>query len=151
MDNVAEYILELDRGEGFPFKGNYSGFLEKKMARLELDAKIDNKRKNSLKKELEVHDDDDEDAFGGTPLSTIQQLFRFVFYFTTRSSSATGLFEAVTLQRSSLALRHRRDCCGREILLCCQTPKCHVVIFRPRTSAPPCIFHATPRTPADPI
>lgn len=54
MDNVAEYILELDRGEGFPFKGNYSGFLEKKMARLEMDAKIDNKRKTSLKKELEV-------------------------------------------------------------------------------------------------
>lgn len=54
MDNVAEYILELDRGEGFPFKGNYSGFLEKKMARLELDAKIDNKRKTSLKKELEA-------------------------------------------------------------------------------------------------
>lgn len=54
MDNVAEYILELDRGEGFPFKGNYSGFLEKKMARLELDAKIDNKRKASIKKELEV-------------------------------------------------------------------------------------------------
>lgn len=56
MDNVAEYILELDRGEGFPFKGNYSGFLEKKMARLELDAKIDNKRKNSLKRELEASD-----------------------------------------------------------------------------------------------
>lgn len=54
MDNVAEYILELDRGEGFPFKGNYSGFLEKKMARLELDAKIDNKRKSSLKRELEA-------------------------------------------------------------------------------------------------
>ncbi|CAM9185327.1 unnamed protein product, partial [Hapterophycus canaliculatus] len=53
LDNVAEYILELDRGEGFPFKGNYSGFLEKKMARLEMDAKIDNKRKTSLKKELE--------------------------------------------------------------------------------------------------
>eukprot|EP00752_Nemacystus_decipiens_P015197 g13532.t1 len=53
LDNVAEYILELDRGEGFPFKGNYSGFLEKKMARLELDAKVDNKRKASLKKELE--------------------------------------------------------------------------------------------------
>lgn len=54
LDNVAEYILELDRGEGFPFKGNYSGFLEKKMARLELDAKIDNKRKSSLKRELEA-------------------------------------------------------------------------------------------------
>ncbi|CAM9928695.1 unnamed protein product [Scytosiphon promiscuus] len=53
LDNVAEYILELDRGEGFPFKGNYSGFLEKKMARLEMEAKIDNKRKTSLKKELE--------------------------------------------------------------------------------------------------
>eukprot|EP00903_Cladosiphon_okamuranus_P008494 g8161.t1 len=53
LDNVAEYILELDRGEGFPFKGNYSGFLEKKMARLELDAKVDNKRKSSLKRELE--------------------------------------------------------------------------------------------------
>lgn len=54
MDNVAEYILELDRGEGFPFKGNYSGFLEKKMARLEMEAKIDNKRKTCLKRELEV-------------------------------------------------------------------------------------------------
>ena len=54
MDNVAEYILELHRGEGFPFKGNYSGFLEKKMARLELEAKIDNKRKTSLKRELEA-------------------------------------------------------------------------------------------------
>jgi len=63
LDNVAEYILELDRGEGFPFKGNYSGFLEKKMARLELDAKIDNKRKNSLKRELEVRDNG---GVGGT-------------------------------------------------------------------------------------
>lgn len=54
LDNVAEYILELDRGEGFPFKGNYSGFMEKKLARLDSEAKVDNKRKKALEKELEV-------------------------------------------------------------------------------------------------
>lgn len=53
LDNVAEYILELDRGEGFPFKGNYSGFMEKKLARLDSEAKVDNKRKKALEKELE--------------------------------------------------------------------------------------------------
>ena len=54
MDNVAGWILELDRGEGFPFEGNYTGFLEKKMARLEAEAKVDNKRKKALGKELEA-------------------------------------------------------------------------------------------------
>lgn len=54
MDNVAGWILELDRGEGFPFEGNYTGFLEKKMARLASEAKVDAKRKKSLEKELEA-------------------------------------------------------------------------------------------------
>ena len=54
LDNVAGWILELDRGEGFPFEGNYSGFLEKKMARLESEAKVDNKRKKALSRELEA-------------------------------------------------------------------------------------------------
>lgn len=54
LDNVAGWILELDRGEGFPFKGNYSGFLEKKTARLEAEAKVDAKRKISLERELEA-------------------------------------------------------------------------------------------------
>lgn len=54
LDNVAGWILELDRGEGYPFQGNYSGFLEKKMARLDAEAKVDSKRKRSLEKELEV-------------------------------------------------------------------------------------------------
>lgn len=54
LDNVAEYILELDRGEGYPFKGNYSMFLEKKSARLATEAKVDAKRKKTIEKELEV-------------------------------------------------------------------------------------------------
>ncbi|CAM9699467.1 unnamed protein product [Ascophyllum nodosum] len=54
LDNVAGWILELDRGEGFPFKGNYSGFLEKKTARLETEVKVDAKRKKSLERELEA-------------------------------------------------------------------------------------------------
>ena len=54
LDNVAGWILELDRGEGYPFKGNYSGYLEKKMARIEAEAKVDNKRKKSLERELEA-------------------------------------------------------------------------------------------------
>jgi energy-dependent translational throttle protein EttA len=53
LDNVAEWILELDRGHGFPFKGNYSSWLEQKKARLDLEEKAENARKKSLERELE--------------------------------------------------------------------------------------------------
>ena len=44
LDHVAEWILELDRGEGIPWKGNYSSWLEQKQARLALEEKGDQKR-----------------------------------------------------------------------------------------------------------
>ena len=53
LDNVAEWILELDRGHGIPWKGNYSSWLEQKEARLELEAKQETARIRAMKQELE--------------------------------------------------------------------------------------------------
>ena len=53
LDNVAGWILELDRGEGIPFKGNYSSWLEQKTKRLAQEEKTDSKRKKALERELE--------------------------------------------------------------------------------------------------
>ncbi|MFU8858928.1 MAG: energy-dependent translational throttle protein EttA [Cyclonatronaceae bacterium] len=53
LDNVAGWILELDRGEGIPFKGNYSSWLEQKKARLEVEEKQESKRQRALQRELE--------------------------------------------------------------------------------------------------
>jgi ATP-binding cassette ChvD family protein len=53
LDNVAGWILELDRGRGFPFEGNYSSWLEQKQARLAVEEKQESKRQKTLKKELE--------------------------------------------------------------------------------------------------
>jgi len=53
LDNVAEWILELDRGEAFPFKGNYSEWLDQKRARLEVEEKQQSARQRKLKAELE--------------------------------------------------------------------------------------------------
>ncbi len=53
LDNVAGWILELDRGEGFPYKGNYSGWLEQKKQRLALEEKGESDRQKALQKELD--------------------------------------------------------------------------------------------------
>ncbi|MDC6451912.1 energy-dependent translational throttle protein EttA [Alphaproteobacteria bacterium] len=53
LDEVAGWILELDRGEGIPYKGNYSEWLEQKQKRLELEGKIEEARKRKLNEELE--------------------------------------------------------------------------------------------------
>ena len=53
LDDVAEWILELDRGKGYPFKGNYSGWLEQKAARLSQEEKQESARQRKLKQELE--------------------------------------------------------------------------------------------------
>ncbi len=53
LDNVAGWILELDRGEGIPWKGNYSSWLEQKARRLEIEEKGNIKRKKMLERELE--------------------------------------------------------------------------------------------------
>jgi ATP-binding cassette ChvD family protein len=53
LDNVAEWILELDRGEGYPFKGNYSSWLEQKEKRLAQEEKSESARQRKLKHELE--------------------------------------------------------------------------------------------------
>lgn len=53
LDNVAGWILELDRGEGIPWKGNYSSWLEQKAKRLEQEGKTDDKRRKTLEHELE--------------------------------------------------------------------------------------------------
>ncbi len=53
LDNVAGWILELDRGTGIPWKGNYSSWLEQKQARLALEEKADTKRQQTLQRELE--------------------------------------------------------------------------------------------------
>ncbi|MBI4264222.1 MAG: energy-dependent translational throttle protein EttA, partial [Acidobacteria bacterium] len=53
LDNVAEWILELDRGSGIPWKGNYSSWLEQKQQRLALEEKAESKRQKTLQRELE--------------------------------------------------------------------------------------------------
>ncbi len=53
LDNVAGWILELDRGQGIPYEGNYSGWLEQKSKRLAQEEKTESKRQKSLKEELE--------------------------------------------------------------------------------------------------
>jgi sulfate-transporting ATPase len=53
LDNVAEWILELDRGEGIPWKGNYSSWLEQKQNRLKLEEKSESERQKTLQRELE--------------------------------------------------------------------------------------------------
>jgi len=53
LDNVAGWILELDRGEGIPFEGNYSSWLEQKKKRLEQEEKEESKRQKTLQQELE--------------------------------------------------------------------------------------------------
>jgi ATP-binding cassette ChvD family protein len=53
LDNVAGWILELDRGQGIPFQGNYSSWLEQKQARLEEEEKSESKRRKTLERELE--------------------------------------------------------------------------------------------------
>ena len=53
LDNVAGWILELDRGEGLPWKGNYSSWLEQKSKRLQQEEKSESKRQKELDKELE--------------------------------------------------------------------------------------------------
>ena len=53
LDNVAEWILELDRGSGIPWKGNYSSWLDQKQQRLALEEKSETKRQKTLQRELE--------------------------------------------------------------------------------------------------
>ncbi|MGM0550992.1 MAG: energy-dependent translational throttle protein EttA [Bacteroidota bacterium] len=53
LDNVAGWILELDRGEGIPFEGNYSSWLEQKLNRLSQEEKQESKRQKALQRELE--------------------------------------------------------------------------------------------------
>lgn len=53
LDDVAGWILELDRGEGYPFKGNYSSWLEQKEARLALEEKGETQRRKEMQRELE--------------------------------------------------------------------------------------------------
>jgi ATP-binding cassette ChvD family protein len=53
LDNVAGWILELDRGEGIPWEGNYSSWLDQKSKRLALEEKQESKRQKTLKRELE--------------------------------------------------------------------------------------------------
>ena len=53
LDNVAGWILELDRGEGIPWKGNYSSWLDQKATRLQMEEKQESKRRKTLERELE--------------------------------------------------------------------------------------------------
>src|ERR1700753_823016 len=53
LDNAAGWILELDRGEGIPWKGNYSSWLDQKQKRLAQEEKAESKRQKALERELE--------------------------------------------------------------------------------------------------
>ena len=53
LDNVAGWILELDRGQGIPWKGNYSSWLEQKRNRLQQEEKTESERQKTLQRELE--------------------------------------------------------------------------------------------------
>src|SRR6202030_3155010 len=52
LDNVAQWILELDRGQGIPWKGNYSSWLEQKQPRLAKQERVENARRKNLEREL---------------------------------------------------------------------------------------------------
>src|SRR3546814_12389032 len=54
LDNVAGWILEVDRGKGIPFEGNYTGWLEQKEKRLALEEKQENARQKTIQHELEI-------------------------------------------------------------------------------------------------
>ena len=53
LDNVAGWILELDRGKGIPYEGNYSSWLEQKRTRLQVEEKTESARQRTLSRELE--------------------------------------------------------------------------------------------------
>jgi ATP-binding cassette ChvD family protein len=53
LDNVAQWILELDRGVGYPYEGNYSGWLEQKRKRLQMEERAESARQKTLQRELE--------------------------------------------------------------------------------------------------
>src|SRR5205807_8965831 len=53
LDNVAGWILELDRGRGIPYEGNYSSWLEQKQVRLQQEEKTETQRQKTLERELE--------------------------------------------------------------------------------------------------
>src|SRR5262249_15366526 len=53
LDNVAQWILELERGIGYPYKGNYSGWLEQKQSRLAREERSESAKKKALERELE--------------------------------------------------------------------------------------------------
>jgi ATP-binding cassette ChvD family protein len=53
LDNVAEWILELDRGHGIPWKGNYSSWLEQKQRRLQIEQRTEDRRQKAMSRELE--------------------------------------------------------------------------------------------------
>ena len=53
LENAAQWILELDRGKGYPYEGNYTGWLEQKQARLSVEEKKESRRQKTLKRELE--------------------------------------------------------------------------------------------------
>jgi sulfate-transporting ATPase len=53
LDNVAGWILELDRGSGIPYEGNYTGWLEQKQSRLQVEEKTESKRQRTLQRELD--------------------------------------------------------------------------------------------------
>src|SRR5262245_14393984 len=53
LDNVAKWILELDRGRGYPYEGNYTGWMEQKKGRLEVEEKQESARRKALERELE--------------------------------------------------------------------------------------------------
>ena len=53
LDNVAGWILELDRGHGIPYEGNYSGWLDQKSSRLEMESKQESSHAKAMKAELE--------------------------------------------------------------------------------------------------
>ncbi len=53
LDNAAQWILELDRGAGHPYKGNYTGWLEQKKARMDKEERTENARRKTLERELE--------------------------------------------------------------------------------------------------
>ena len=53
LDNVAQWILELDRGHGIPWKGNYSSWLEQKQKRLSVEQRTEDRRQKAMARELE--------------------------------------------------------------------------------------------------
>ena len=110
LDDVAGWILELDRGEGIPWKGNYSSWLEQKTKRMEQEEKVASKRRKTLQRELEwVHmAPKARQAKGKARLNSYDKMLNEEQRSARRSSNSTSPMVHVLATKSSRPMEYAR-------------------------------------------